>query len=107
AKNEWTSFSVQVSGLPALSAKKTVSLRVRNLSAASGSIDAQNLSAYQILPMPIDVNRAGFVRHTGLGVSRTMLPRALLPMPMNNGTLDIAASRDPGQPTNPRATGAG
>src|SRR5437588_535690 len=52
AKNEWTSFSVQVSGLPPHAAKKIVSLRVQKLTAGGISIDAQSFSAYQILPMP-------------------------------------------------------
>ncbi|HEX3358565.1 MAG TPA: hypothetical protein VHS31_16440 [Tepidisphaeraceae bacterium] len=103
AKNEWASFSVQLSGVPDVHGKKMVSLRVNHLN----GIAAQNLSAYQILPMPIDVNRAGFVRQTGLSVSRTMLPRALLPMPMKDGSLNLDAARDPSQPTDPHSKGMG
>ena len=99
AKNEWASFSVEVAGLPADFAKKHVSLRIRQPNSGAGAIDGQNFSAYQILSMPIDVNRAGFVRHTGLSVTHvSSLPRALLPMPMNNGSLDLSKARDPNEP---------
>jgi hypothetical protein len=107
AKNEWASFAVQVSGLPEAKPKKTFTLRVQKLTSGGNGIDPSNLSAYQILPMPTDVNRAGFVRHTGLSISRTSLPRALLPMPMSNGALEASAARDPSQPTNAQAHGGG
>ena len=51
--------------------------------------------------MPVDVNRAGFVRHTGLAAASRPLPRALLPMAMDNGVVNLAAVRDPADPTNP------
>src|SRR3954451_15518565 len=103
AKNEWTSFSVQVAGLPQLTAKKKVALKLAHLTGA-GDVAPDNFSAFQILSMPIDVNRAGFVRHTGLGVSRTMLPRALLPMNMSDGAVDLAQARDQASPGAPRGT---
>ena len=96
AKNEWADFCVEVSGVPvSILNKKNVTLRVNRLTGGGGAIDAPNFSAYQILSMPIDVNRAGFVRHTGLSVTRALL-RALLPIAMNNGAVEIAKVRDPG-----------
>ncbi|MEA2734087.1 MAG: hypothetical protein QOE14_538, partial [Humisphaera sp.] len=113
AKNEWASFSLQVSELPTKlpPKQKTIaySFRVQapQLQSDNGSIAVENLSAAQILPMPVDVNRAGFVRHTGLAATSRPLPRALLPMPMDNGVVNLAAARDPSDPTNPSSRGVG
>jgi hypothetical protein len=47
--------------------------------------------------MPVDVNRAGYVRHTGLTGGQRKLPRALLPLKADEkGTIPIASLRDPG-----------
>src|SRR5262245_51045654 len=97
AKNEWSSFQIQVSGLPQLGEKVVYTLRLQplNLQTAKTSIGAENYSAYQILAMPVDVNRAGYVRHTGLTAATRLLPRALVPMPMNDGRVNLSAARDP------------
>src|SRR5690242_12808344 len=55
AKNEWTSFSVQVAGLPPLNGKKKVTLKLAHLTGA-GDVAPESFSAFQILSMPIDVN---------------------------------------------------
>ena len=79
ARNEWTAFAVQVNDLAGGS---TYTLRLRPLQrvSAHGAIPVEALEAYQILPLPIDVNRASYVRHTGLtpaAGSAAFLPRAL------------------------------
>lgn len=108
AKNEVVSFAVQVSQLPAADAKAAFTLRLSRLAGAGGAtIDAGGYQAYQILPMPIDVKRAGFVRHTGLPGDRTSLPRALLPMALADGAVNLAVARDPARPTDPQGRGAG
>jgi hypothetical protein len=58
-----------------------------------------SFSAAQILPMPVDVNRAGFVRTPGWGASSRMLPRALLPVTMDKGVVNLASVRDPADAT--------
>src|SRR5206468_2119083 len=63
-------------------------------------IDSGQMKAYQILSMPVDANRAGFVRHTGLGGSARTMPRALLPVPMDGGKLNVTGLRDPSEPFN-------
>jgi hypothetical protein len=105
AKNEWASFQVQVSGLPIPSEKVAFTLRLAplNLRSANRSIAVQNFSIYQILSMPVDVNRAGYVRHTGLTAATHSLPRALLPLPSNDGKLNLATARDPSKPTDPQS----
>jgi hypothetical protein len=110
AKNEWTSFQLQVSGLPAATEKAAYTLRLQplNLQSARGQIAPGNFSTYQILAMPVDVNRAGYVRHTGLTAATRLMPRALLPMPLNDGRLNLSSARDPARPIDPasRANGA-
>ncbi len=112
AKNEWTSFTLQLAPLPTSDGNRTFSLRLNNLTrtdGGTGELAGSNCSAYQIVSMPVDVNRAGYVRHTGLSASDRLLPRALLPMPTSNGVVDLSTLRDPTRPTDPqsRATGSG
>jgi hypothetical protein len=105
AKNEWASFAIQITSLPKPTKKSIYTFRVQPLRPAGGAatIETDNLSAAQILPMPVDVNRAGFVRHTGLNVSSRPLPRALLPVTMDRGSVNLSSVRDPSDPTNPQA----
>ena len=109
AKNEWTSFTMELGPLPEQDGRPGFSLRMNdlNLSSGNGLISASNCSAFQILAMPVDVNRAGYVRHTGLSASDRLLPRALLPIPMSNGIASLAALRDPTRATNPQGNAAG
>jgi hypothetical protein len=60
-----------------------------------------------VLSLPIDVNRAGYVRHTGLPASSRVLPRALLPLPVNDGKINLSAARDPRNPTSPQSRAGG
>jgi len=106
AKNEWISFAVQVSNLPRLDPRRPLSLRVGALNKVDSPdvIPTSLFSAYHVVPMPVDVNRASFVRHTGLTVSDQRLPRAMLPAPVGDGGLInlsalqsvSGAKRDPG-----------
>src|SRR5688572_21690291 len=114
ARNEWVTFSVQLTGLPVggRAAAPWYSLRLqplRRVSSGGKAEDAQILpaevEAYQIVSMPVDVNRAGYVRHTGSTTAVSDLPRALLPLPTNGGVIDLRALR-PGvvtrQPQDPK-----
>src|SRR2546423_6339956 len=105
AENEAVSFILQLSQLPSRHAKKTYTLRLQTLTSpqSAGSIGPASYAAYQVLPLPVDLNRAGYVRHTGLGGGRTSLPRALLPVAMNDGAVELSNLRDPAQPSNPAA----
>ena len=95
AKNEWASFAIQIAGLPRPAGKMVYSLRIQplQLTSTNGSIAPDNYSAFQVLAMPVDVNRAGYVRHTGLSAANRRLPRALLPMPMERGVLNLTNVR--------------
>lgn len=104
AKNEWTSFVLQVGPR---TPGATYAIRVgelKNAAADAASVPRANVAVAQVLSMPIDVNRAGYVRHTGQDTDRGDLPRALLPMRMSDdGTVDLAGLRDASRPTDATA----
>src|SRR5678815_594496 len=89
AKNEWASFALQLTDLPPASAKSRLTLRIN-----SPELPTSSFEVSQILSMPVDVNRAGYVRHTGLSVSARPLPRALLPVTITDGAIDLSTLRD-------------
>lgn len=109
ARNEWASFAVQLNNLPAPDSRSAMTLRVNPLRRVGGveAIPPDQLSASQVLPMPVDTNRAGYVRHTGLSVATRRLPRAMLPVAMKDGAINVAALRDPSRPTDPAARAGG
>ncbi len=87
ARNEWASFCVRVAR-PASPSKKQ-QLRVTLLNpVAAGSPVA--MEAYQVLAMPVDLNRAGLIRHTGVTNELPAQPRALLPLTAGkDGLIDL------------------
>src|SRR5437764_1281956 len=91
AKNEWASFAIQCANIGAPTAKKKYSFRVRapKLS-GSETMSLSTFTAAQIVSMPVNLNRAGYVRHTGQTVASESIPRALLPMPMLDGVVDLS-----------------
>ena len=100
AKNEWASFSLQISNVPKAARKAIYSLRIQapRSEKSKDTLEPDYFSAAQILPMPVDVNRAGFVRHTGLSAGNRPLPRALLPVAMDRGVVNLSTARDTGEP---------
>lgn len=109
ARNEWISFTVQLAALPKSTDQLKFSLRLQPLQyqGENRTIPATVFAAYQVLPMPVDVNRAGWVRQTGQFVSDRRLPRALLPLALDNGLLNLSALRDPSRPTDPAGKAGG
>lgn len=108
ARNETVQFAIQINQFPNdLSSKKLNALRFQPLQspAEGGIIPVTQYSAYQLLPLPIDANKAGFVRHTGLDVSERHFPRALLPLGMDKGIIPLAALRSADAPTDPASRG--
>jgi hypothetical protein len=110
AKNEWASFAIQLDRLPRPVAKRAHSFRLRPLRLQGGNdvIPVEQYSAFQALELPVDVNRAGYVRHTGLSVETRNLPRALIPLKHEKGSINLTSLRSPLDPTNSqsRATSA-
>lgn len=107
ARNEWTDFTLHLSKIPG---SADYALRLRPFVPAGGApgaaapaptVGLQNLEAYQVIAMPVDANRASFVRHTGRGVSATRLPRALLPLSAEQGIIPLTALRDPAHANDP------
>lgn len=92
AKNEWLSFAVELTDLPP-GGTYTLRLRPPRLQGSDATLPAGAFEPYQILMMPVDVNRAGYVRHTGLSAAASDLPRALLPIEQRSGTIDLRALR--------------
>lgn len=98
ARNEWVSCLLQINPpkLPAV-------LRLPAL--GEDAIASAKSKAYQVLPVPVDVNRAGFVRHTGLDAAVEALPRALVPIEIKDGAIDLAQLRDPRTPADAKKSG--
>jgi Domain of unknown function (DUF4091) len=95
AQNEWTSFTLQVSNLPN-GDRRWLRIHPLQWEKGDGAIPLSSLSASQIVSMPIDLNRAGYVRQTGLSTARRDLPRALLPCTISpDGALPMEQMRDP------------
>lgn len=98
ARNEWVSFSVQVAGLTtAPKSNRFLRLTAPTLTTSPITLPDSAFSAWQIVAMPVDLNRAGYVRHTGFTSDTPAQPRALLPLTIKNGLIDLAQLR-----TNPR-----
>src|SRR4051794_36285542 len=76
AKNEWTNFAVQINGLQGAWGKRPLMLRVQPLKMgpSDARIGSDSFTAFQVLNMPVDGSRAGYVRHTGLPASTRSLP---------------------------------
>lgn len=101
ARNETIHFAIQINEFPALSGRRPPTVRFHPLQAAAGTIPLSSFGFWQVLPMPIDTNRADFVRHTGASVSTRRVPRALLPLTIQNDSLNLADLRNPDDPANP------
>src|SRR5688500_4851370 len=102
AKNEWTSFAIQLDRLPRPIAKRAHLLRLRSLqlAGAKDAIPVEQFAAFQAIELPVNLNRAGYVRHTGLSVENRSLPRALIPVRHEKGLINLRAFRNPADPTN-------
>ncbi len=62
------------------------------------SVSAVN--AYQVLPAPVNFDTAAYVRQSGEAGGVRAVPRVLLPLAIRpDGTIDLAAARDPEHPT--------
>ena len=104
AKNETVSFAVQVSRLPKSKDRTAAMLRLQPLKIGAGKapedrIEIKQYTAYQLLPMPVDLNRAGFVRHTGREpASGHPLPRDLPRATAADGQRRAGESQRPARP---------
>ncbi len=99
ARNEWVSFSVEIGEDAAAQTPSARSLRLTSPTmAASANLSALALpadvfTAWQIVAMPVDLNRASYVRHTGVTSDVAAQPRALLPLKSKDGTIALSQLR--------------
>ncbi len=98
ARNEWTSVLLQIVPPAPAAPNQAVVLKLPQLVVGDQKVDVSAFRVYQLVPVPIDTNRAGFVRHTGLSAGNESLPRALLPLTIDSGQIDLAQLRDPRKP---------
>ncbi len=102
ARNEWTSFALRVNNFPKADAKSVLLLRIQPLRLGSNTpIGPEDVSVYQVLSMPVNTDKAGYVRHTGLATGAKQLPRALLPVPMDGTAINVSGLRDSERPFDP------
>jgi hypothetical protein len=95
ARNEWVSFAVQIGGV----GSDPFSLRLNPVRAqgAGTILPASCFSAYRVLPVPVDMDRAAYVRHTGLSVATRTVPRVLVPQTIDAaGSITMAGNFGPG-----------
>jgi len=92
ARNEWLSFAVQLTDLPP-AGNFTLRLRPPHQVGGDATMPPAVFEASQLVAMPVDVNRAGYVRHTGLNATVSDLPRALLPVAHRDGAIDLRPLR--------------
>src|SRR5216110_3093831 len=102
ARNETISFALQINSFNDLNTRRPSQLRLAPLQSAGATVPVHP-TAWQVVPMPIDTNRAAFARHTGLPVGLHHMPRALLPLAIEKGAINLATLRDPENATNPQS----
>ena len=100
ARNEWTNFTCQIS----LPRSEGYWLKVRPPTARGMTFAVSSESIFQVLAMPVDMDQAGYVRHTGQPAARRNVPRPLLPQVLDSdGVCNLSSLRNPAHPTDPRS----
>ena len=92
ARNEAVSFAVELADLPP-GGRYTLRLRPPRLQGGDAAVTAGAFEVRQILAMPVQANRAGYVRHTGMSAAAAELPRALLPVEHRDGVIPLRGLR--------------
>jgi hypothetical protein len=59
------------------------------------------MTVYQVLPAPVSLNDAAYIRQTGDRGDIPSVPRVLLPLPIKGNVVDLSTLRDPAEPFNP------
>ena len=88
ARNSWSAFALQ---LDSAQLPSHAVLRLPGFSSVAWS-------AFQVLPVNVDLSNAGYVRQTGEQGRLRSVPRVLLPLPVTGDTVDLSALRDPANP---------
>jgi hypothetical protein len=102
ASNEWIGCAIQLTNLPPSVGRVSWSLALSPRSFRSGRPlpDAPRVlrAGYQVVPVPADLNRPEYVRQTGRPAPADNPSGALLPLPLQNGRIQLAGLRDPVEP---------
>jgi hypothetical protein len=102
ARNETTSFAVQLVSPDPDRTRRKYWLRLKALKAGENTIGAEQVTLYQALPLPADTNRAAYVRQTGLATTSRQFPTALLPITADQkGRFQLTQIREAANPTKP------
>jgi hypothetical protein len=83
--NEWTDFVVQVDAANA-AAIRLGEFKNNSVAAPPARIA---VAAYQLVSVPVDLNNAEYVRHSGEDGQTRSVPRALLPLAVHDGIVDL------------------
>lgn len=91
ARNEWGSLLLSLDHLPAPAGGTATELHLASLATADGQPVAApwTLRAYQLLAVPLDLYRAGYLRHSGNDATLPEVPRALLPLRLQDGVIAL------------------
>lgn len=92
ARNAWTQWALQ------LDCAQFPARPVLRLPALGQGV---SLAVYQVLPAPVDLNDAQYIRQSGDRGDTPSVPRALLPLTINGMDVDLTNIRDPAHPLNP------
>lgn len=107
ARNEVTSFAVQLSSPDPDRTRRKYWLRFQPLKSGENALDVKQITLYQALPLPADTNRAAYVRQTGLPTTPRRFPTALLPITADSkGRFQLTQVRDndnPAKPADPKS----
>ncbi len=98
ARNETVCFQVQLSGID----PEHNALRISTPRMQSGepALQPTGFAAYRVVSMPVDLDRAAYVRQTGSSTALSSLPRALVPLKIGaDGT--VALQSLPNEPSSP------
>lgn len=91
ARNEWGSLLLSLDHLPAVEGAASSELVFASLATADGrsATNPWTFRAYQLLPVPLDLYRAGYLRHSGNDATLPEVPRALLPMTLADSRVSL------------------
>lgn len=88
ARNETVSFAIEV-----LNPRGVLELSPIQLPDQT-QLPLSSVTASQALYLPVEANRASYVRYTGVFADQTRIPRALLPLKMTGGSVDLSKLRN-------------
>jgi hypothetical protein len=97
ARNETIDLPVQIND--GRGSRRGLALRLTPLTHTDGSVLAPGLTgAWRMAAVPVATNHAAFVRYAGATPATHMIPRALVPLALEQGRVDLSGVRLDGAP---------